>query len=205
MRAVTKLGLGVAAIGGIAAAAFAVAFPTPPATPPMAAAEAAKRTAWDFGLTAIDGEPMPMRAYRGKVVLLVNTASFCGFKKQFAGLQGLQDRYGKAGFTLVGVPSGSFKDQEYGSNKEIADHCATTGIHFPMAEKSAVVGADALPIYKWAAAKVGPDGTPRWNFHKYLIGRDGRLIRGFGTTVDPSDPALNAAIAGALRARPART
>ena len=74
-----------------------------------------------------------------------------------------------------------------------------------MAEKSAVVGADALPIYKWAAAKVGPDGTPRWNFHKYLIGRDGRLIRGFGTTVDPTDPALNAAIAGAIKARPART
>jgi len=205
MRLRTKLGLGLAAIGGIGAAAFAVGFPTPPATPPMAAAEAARKTAWDFTLTAIDGAPMPMKAYRGKVVMLVNTASFCGFKKQFAGLQGLQDKYGKAGFTLIGVPSGSFKDQEYGSNKEIADHCTTTGIHFPMAEKSPVVGAQALPIYKWAAAKVGADDTPRWNFHKYLIGRDGRLIRAFGTTTDPTDPALNAAIGTALKARPART
>ena len=204
MRTLARLGLGVAAIAGVAAAAFAVAFPAPPATPPMPAAEAARRTAWDFNLVAIDGEPMPMKAYRGKVVLLVNTASFCGFKKQFAGLQGLQDRYGKAGFTLVGVPSGSFKDQEYGSNKDIAKECATTGIRFPMAEKSAVVGTSALPIYKWAAARVGPDGTPRWNFHKYLIGRDGRMIRAFGTTVDPGDAGLNAAITTAIRARPAR-
>lgn len=200
MRRVAKLGLGVALACGVAAAALAVAFPTPPATPPMSAAEAARRTAWDFNLTAIDGEPMPMKAYRGKVVLLVNTASFCGFKKQFAGLQALQDRYGPQGFTLIGVPSGSFKDQEYGSNKEIADHCQTTGIRFPMAEKSPVVGAQALPIYKWAAAKVGAGDTPRWNFHKYLIGRDGRLIRAFGTTTDPSDPGLNAAIGEALKA-----
>ncbi|WP_076073035.1 glutathione peroxidase [Sphingomonas montana] len=204
MRKLAKFGLGLAAAGGIAAAAFAAVFPTPPATPPMAAAEAARKTAWDFNLVAIDGEPMPMKAYRGKVVLLVNTASFCGFKKQFAGLQALQNQYGKAGFTLIGVPSGSFKDQEYGSNKEIADHCQTTGIKFPMAEKSPVVGAGALPIYKWAAAKVGADNTPRWNFHKYLIGRDGRLIRAFGTATDPTDPALNAAIMTAIRAKPAR-
>ncbi|GGE92854.1 glutathione peroxidase [Sphingomonas prati] len=204
MRKLAKFGLGLAAAGGIAVAALAVGFPTPPATPPMAAAEAARRTAWDFNLVAIDGEPMPMKAYRGKVVLLVNTASFCGFKKQFAGLQQLQDRYGKAGFTLIGVPSGSFKDQEYGSNKQIADNCQTIGIKFPMAEKSAVVGTSALPIYKWAAAKVGAENTPRWNFHKYLIGRDGRLIKAFGTTTDPTDPALNAAITTAIRARPAR-
>ncbi|RYY42512.1 MAG: redoxin domain-containing protein [Sphingomonadales bacterium] len=196
-----KIALGIAAgVAAIAAVGYAQ-FPSAPPTPPLPAAQAARMTAWDFKLTAIDGAPLPLSAYKGKVVLLVNTASFCGFKKQFAGLQGLQDSYGKQGFVLVGVPSGSFKDQEYGSNKEIADHCNMTGIHFPMAEKSPVVGPQALPIYRWAAAKVGADNTPRWNFHKYLIARNGRTVIPFGTMTDPSDPKLHSAIEAALRAK----
>ena len=205
MRMMARAGLGMTALIVLGVAGLAANFPTPPTTPPMAAAEAAKRTAWDFTLTAIDGEPLPMKSYRGRVLMLVNTASFCGFKKQFAGLQALQEHYGPRGFTLVGVPSGSFRDQEYGGNKQIAEHCQTIGIKFPMAEKSPVVGPQALPIYRWAAARLGPESAPRWNFHKYLIGRDGKLIRSFGSTTDPSDAALRTAVEAALRMPARRT
>ena len=191
---------GGAAICALAAVAYAQ-FPSIPPTPPMAAAEAAKRTAWDFNLVAIDGEPLPMAKFRGKVVMLVNTASFCGFTPQYEGLQKIQTDYAARGFTVLGVPSGNFKDQEYGSNKQISEFCkAKFGIKFPLAEKSEVVGAKAIPLYRWAAAKLGPDNTPRWNFHKYLIGRDGRLIAAFGTRTEPGDPMVRAAIEAALKA-----
>lgn len=199
-----KVAIGL--VGGCAllAAVGYAQMPAVPPTPPMPAAEAAKRTAFDFNLVAIDGAPMPMKAYRGQVVMLVNTASFCGFTPQYAGLQAVHDAYKAKGFTVVGVPSGDFKGQEYGSNKEIAGFCSSKGVKFPLAEKSEVVGAKALPIYRWAAAKLGPDKTPKWNFHKYLIGRDGRLITAFGTRTEPTDPAVRAAIEAALKAKPAR-
>ena len=191
---------GVAALAGIAWAQM----PSIPPTPPMPAAEAAGRSAWDFNLTAIDGAPLPMKQFRGKVVLLVNTASFCGFTPQYEGLQKTQDAYAAKGFTVLGVPSGDFKNQEYGSNKEIAGFCKAKGVRFPLAEKSEVVGAKAIPIYRWAAAKLGPDNTPRWNFHKYLIGRDGRLIAAFGTRIEPTDPKITTAIEAALKAPAAK-
>jgi glutathione peroxidase len=199
-----KTMIGAAAICALAAVAYAQ-FPSIPPTPPMAAAEAAKRTAWDFNLVAIDGEPLPMAKFRGKVVMLVNTASFCGFTPQYEGLQKIQTDYAAKGFTVLGVPSGNFKEQEYGSNKDISEFCkAKFGIKFPLAEKSDVVGAKAIPLYRWAAAKLGPDNTPRWNFHKYLIGRDGRLIAAFGTRTDPGDPKIRAAIEAALKASPGK-
>lgn len=191
---------GAIAIGVTAAVGYAQ-FPTVPATPPMAAAEAARHTAWDFDLTAIDGAPLPMAKFKGDVVLLVNTASMCGFTPQYEGLQKVQDTYAKRGFTVLGVPSGDFKNQEYGSNKEIAAFCKTKAVKFPLAEKSDVVGPQALPIYRWAAAKLGAQNTPKWNFHKYLIGRDGRLIAAFGTRTEPTDPKVTAAIEAALNAK----
>jgi glutathione peroxidase len=146
-----------------------------------------------------------MAKFRGKVVMLVNTASFCGFTPQYEGLQKIQTDYAAKGFTVLGVPSGNFKEQEYGSNKDISEFCkAKFGIKFPLAEKSDVVGAKAIPLYRWAAAKLGPDNTPRWNFHKYLIGRDGRLIAAFGTRTDPGDPKIRAAIEAALKASPGK-
>ncbi|PTQ10989.1 glutathione peroxidase [Sphingomonas oleivorans] len=191
--------LAVAGAGAVAYAKFDV-----PPTPPMAAAEAAKLNAFDFRLVAIDGAPLPMNKFRGKVVLLVNTASKCGFTPQYEALQKVHSDYAPKGFTVLGVPSGDFAGQELATNKEIAGFCkATFGIRFPMAEKSDVVGPNALPIYRWAAAKLGPDNTPKWNFHKYLIGRDGRLIAAFGTKTTPDDPAVKAAIEAALKA-PAR-
>lgn len=191
---------GLAMLGAVAWAQL----PAVPATPPMAAAEAAKRSAWDFSLTAIDGAPLPMKQFRGRVVMLVNTASFCGFTPQYDGLQKLHDSYAARGFTVLGVPSGDFKNQEYGSNKEIAGFCKAKGVRFPLAEKSDVVGPNALPIYRWAAAKLGPENTPKWNFHKYLIGRDGRLITAFGTRTEPDDPRVKAAIEAALKASSAK-
>ena len=171
----------------------------PKATPPLA--DAAKHTAWDFRLTAIDGEPMPMSKFKGQVVLLVNSASKCGYTPQYEGLQKIHTEYLARGFTVLAVPSGDFLGQELASNKEISGFCQTKfGIKFPMAEKGHVVGPEAIPLYRWAAARLGADNTPKWNFHKYLIGRDGRLIAAFPTKTEPTDPAVRTAIEAALKA-----
>lgn len=203
MKKRTGIILGVAALAA-AGAAFAVPKFLIPSTPPLA--DAASKRVGDFTLTAIDGAPLPMKQFAGKVVLLVNTASFCGYTPQYDGLQKLQTSYEGKGFTVVGVPSGDFLSQEYKSNKEISTFCkAKFGIKFPLAEKGDVIGKNAIPIYRWAAAILGQDNTPRWNFHKYLIGRDGRLIAAFGTKTTPQDPAVTGAIETALRAAPAKT
>lgn len=187
----------VIALGVAGAVGYAQMKPTP--TPPLP--EAAKKSAWDFSLVAIDGEPMPMSRYKGKVVLLVNSASKCGYTPQYDGLQKIHLDYQPKGFTVLAVPSGDFLGQEFASNKEISGFCQTKfGIKFPMAEKGHVVGPKAIPIYRWAAARLGPDKTPRWNFHKYLIGRDGQLITAFGTKTEPTDPAVRTAIEAALKA-----
>ena len=167
----------------------------------VAAASQGKKggTVYDYQLTAIDGAPMPLSNYRGKVILLVNTASFCGFTPQYEGLQTLQNSYASRGFTVIGVPSGNFLGQEYASNKQISTFCKTKfGINFPLAEKSDVIGPTAIPLYKWAAAELGMSNIPKWNFHKYLIGRDGRLITAFGTKVHPMDVKVTTAISAAL-------
>lgn len=193
--------LAAAGLIGIATVVYA-ARPEIPATPPMAAAQAAKLSATDFRLTAIDGAPLPMTKFKGQVVMLVNTASMCGFTPQYEALQKIQTEYRPKGFTVVGVPSGDFMGQEYASNSEIAGFCKSKfGINFPMAEKSDVVGPKALPIYKWAAARMGPGNTPKWNFHKYLIGRDGQIVAAFPSKVTPDSPEVRAAIDAALKAR----
>jgi glutathione peroxidase len=157
--------------------------------------------AHQFTLTRIDGRPMPMSQFRGKVVLLVNTASMCGFTPQYEGLQKLHSAMAPRGFTVIGVPSGDFGGQEHGDNARIKEFCETTfGINFPMSEKSVVKGEDAIPIYRWARANLAANNEPRWNFHKFLIGKDGRIIAGFGSRTTPDDPALRAAIERALAA-----
>lgn len=165
----------------------------------LVAAAPAARSAYDFTMTTIDGKPMPFAAYKGKVMLVVNTASFCGFTPQYEGLQALHEAYKDKGLVLVGVPSGDFKGQEYGSNAEIKEFCESKfGIRFPMTEKADVVGPKAAPFYKWAESKMGPDSVPKWNFHKYLVGRDGQLVAYYGSKTNPNDPALKAAIEAAL-------
>lgn len=197
MRSLFWIG-GAALVAAIAGAVGYAQF-RPAATPPLA--DAAKLRAWDFNLVAIDGEPLPMARFKGKVVLLVNSASKCGYTPQYDGLQKVHLDYQAKGFTVLAVPSGDFLGQEFSSNKEISGFCQTKfGIKFPMAEKGHVVGPEAIPIYRWAAARLGGDKTPRWNFHKYLIGRDGQLITAFGTRIDPTDPAVRTAIETALKA-----
>jgi glutathione peroxidase len=196
------IGGAAALVLGVGAAIAATAF-KPAATPALPHAQ--HMTAWNFKLTAIDGEPMPMSKFKGKVVLLVNSASKCGFTPQYDGLQKIHLDYQPKGFTVLAVPSGDFLGQEFESNQDISGFCQTKfGIKFPMAEKNHVIGPKAIPLYKWAAGVLGADKTPKWNFHKYLIGRDGKLIQAFGTKTDPTDPAIRAAIEAALRAPAAK-
>jgi glutathione peroxidase len=158
--------------------------------------------ALQFAFTRIDGAPMPLSQFAGGVLLIVNTASRCGFTPQYRGLQELWTRHRARGLTIIGVPSNDFGGQEPGSNAEIAEFCGRDyGVTFPMAGKERVLGDGAHPFYRWAARQ-RPTETPGWNFHKYLIGRDGRLLGSFATRIAPNDPRLTAAIEQALAQGP---
>jgi glutathione peroxidase len=164
----------------------------------MSGAIAPKR-AYDFDFTAIDGKPLPMSSFKDKVVLVVNTASQCGLTPQYAGLEDLWSDYRDRGFVILGVPSNDFGGQEPGAEAEIQDFCETRfAVDFPMTSKNVVKGDGAHPFYVWAKAGLGEAGEPKWNFHKILVGKDGSLIRGFGSRTEPSDPELRAAIEMAL-------
>ena len=143
------------------------------------------------------------QAHAGKVVLVVNTASKCGYTVQYEGLEALHQRLGSRGFAVIGFPSNDFKGQEPGSGEEIAQFCTLTyGVQFPMYEKVSVTGEDATPLYRALAAATGV--SPGWNFHKYLVGRDGTVLAQFPSKVRPDDPGLLAEIERALSApRPA--
>ncbi|MCW5735009.1 MAG: glutathione peroxidase [Enhydrobacter sp.] len=131
-------------------------------------------------LDDIGGGLMPTKDFSGRVVLLVNTASRCGFSGQYRGLELLWRRYRDRGVIVLGVPSNDFGGQEPGSNEDIRRFCDTTfDITFPLSGKQVVTGSSAHPLYRWAAAQTGMLGTPSWNFHKLLIGHDGRLIDWF--------------------------
>ncbi|MGI4880585.1 MAG: glutathione peroxidase [Janthinobacterium lividum] len=167
-----------------------------------AAAPAGINTAYDVTMTSIDGKPMPFSQYRGKVLLVVNTASFCGFTPQYQALEEAQKTYAAKGFTVIGVPSGDFMGQEYKTNAEIKTFCESKfGINFPLSEKSVVTGKNATPFFAWAAATLGNSEAPKWNFHKYLVGRDGRIVASFGSKVTPDSPEVTAAIEKAIAAK----
>lgn len=169
------------------------------AAPSVAPSKPVDGLAYDFEFTGIDGKPMPLSDFRGKVLLIVNTASFCGYTKQYAGLQELWSRYEKAGLVVIGVPSNDFGEQEPKSEGEIKTFCqGAFGVTFPLTSKQHVVGPDAHPFYKWAAEAMGPAGVPNWNFHKYLVGRDGRLLRSFSTKLSPESPEITGPIEKAL-------
>ena len=147
-----------------------------------------------------DEQPQPLCQYAGKVLLVVNTASYCGFTGQYKGLEDLYARYKDRGLVVLGFPSNDFA-QETGSNAQIADFCENTyGVKFPMFSKTAVIGSGASPLYAWLAAQTGQ--PPKWNFHKYLLDRQGRVVGVFPSKVEPSDPALIKRIS-ALLAEPA--
>lgn len=135
-----------------------------------------------------DEKPQSLCQYSGKVLLVVNTASFCGFTPQYAGLEALHARYKDQGLVVLGFPSNDFA-QERGSNKDIAEFCENTfGVKFPMFTKTVVTGRDAHPFYKRLASEAG--ASPRWNFYKYLIGKDGKVVGSYGSNTSPQDPRL---------------
>jgi glutathione peroxidase len=144
----------------------------------------------DFHATAIDGSDRDLGSYLGEVVLVVNTASQCGFTPQYAGLQALQDTYAERGFTVLGFPCDQFGHQEPGTEAEIASFCESSfGVTFPMFAKIDVNGADAHPLYQWLKDEKGGllGDAIKWNFTKFLIGRDGTVVARFAPQKDPAD------------------
>ena len=155
--------------------------------------------AYDFVFDSIDGEKLPLNAFRGKVILVVNTASRCGFTRQYKALQSLWSKYRNQGLIVLGIPSNDFGRQEPGNESEIKTFCEVNfNVDFPMTSKVNVKGESAHPFYKWARDEMGSIAIPRWNFHKYLIAADGRLIDWFASTTDPESKRLVSAIEALL-------
>ncbi len=159
---------------------------------------------YDFDAIAIDGNHVRFDEFRDRVVLVVNTASACGFTPQFAGLEQLWERYRERGLLIVGFPSNEFGAQDPGSDTEIATFCQKNyGVTFPMMSKVQVNGADAHPLFQWlkvqAPGLLGSEGV-KWNFTKFLVGRDGKAIRRYASTKAPAD--IGADIEAALAVSP---
>lgn len=146
-----------------------------------------------------DDSPQNLCQYSGKVALVVNTASYCGFTSQYQGLEKVYARFQQRGLVVMGFPSNDFGQQEPGNSKQIADLCFNTyGVKFPMFAKSAVTGVQANPLFKELAAQTGQ--SPRWNFHKYLVDRRGKVVGSFPSDTSPEDPKLIAQIEKVLTA-----
>ncbi len=161
-------------------------------------------SAHDFAFRTIDGDPLPLSDFAGHPILLVNTASECGYTPQYEGLQALWERYRDRGLIVLGVPSNDFGAQEPGDEAAIKTFCETTyGVGFPMTAKEPVIGGDAHPLYRWIVESVGEAASPEWNFHKYLIGADGELVELWPSSIEPLDDVvvgtIEAALAGAGR------
>ena len=160
---------------------------------------AAASTAHDFSFTSIDGGDLSLETYRGKVVLLVNTASMCGFTGQYEGLQSLWTEYKEKGLVVLGVPSDDFGGQELDDATQVKEFCMLNyGIDFPMTDIVHVKGPSAHPYYKWVAAAHGGLAVPRWNFHKHVIDGNGDLVDWFASTTGPKSGRLRKAIESAL-------
>ncbi|MES3028712.1 MAG: glutathione peroxidase [Pseudomonadota bacterium] len=155
--------------------------------------------AYDFEFHTIDGAPLPLETYRDKVVLVVNTASQCGLTPQYEGLEKLYSDYKDQGLVVLGVPCNQFAGQEPGTEAEIKDFCETKfNIDFPLTAKADVKGDTAHPFYKWAKDVLGEPAEPVWNFHKILVGKDGKLIRAFVPRTEPLDDEVVGAVKAAL-------
>ena len=163
----------------------------------LAAELLAAPSIYDFTLNSIAGAPAPLAAYRGKVLLLVNVASYCGYTPQYQGLEALYEKYKDRGLVVIGFPANNFGQQEPGTNAEIKDFCERTyKVKFPMYAKISVLGADKAPLYRYLTAAMG--GEIQWNFTKFLIGRDGKIITRFESPVTPESDEVRAAIETAL-------
>ncbi|HET8694417.1 MAG: glutathione peroxidase [Burkholderiales bacterium] len=187
------LGIVGAGLGGLG-----VAHAQPPAAPAVASAPGSCSPLLNKTFLRLqDEKPQPLCQYAGKVILVVNTASKCGFVGQFDGLEALYAKYKDRGLVVLGFPSADFMRQEFDSSKQIADFCQNTyGVKFPMFAKSHVSGDEPNALF---ADLIRITGTkPKWNFYKYLIGRDGKTVQVFATTTDPKEPEFVAAVERAL-------
>ncbi len=177
-------GLGLTTVLGFAGMAYLAA---------MGGAVAAEGSAYDYEFTSIDDAPLPLEQYRGKTVLLVNTASECGFTPQYEGLQALWEEYRDQGLVVLGAPSNDFGGQEPGDEKEIKKFCEVNfNINFPLTSKIVTKGDDAHPFYQWARGETG--SGPQWNFHKYLINPQGKLVGSYPSIVKPMSTKIRKAV-----------
>jgi glutathione peroxidase len=163
---------------------------------------AAEKTVYDFTLNSIEGQATPLASFKGKLVLLVNVASRCGFTPQYAGLEALYEKYKDRGFVIVGIPANNFGAQEPGSNQEIKTFCTSKyHVTFPMMSKVSVKGSDITPLYAFLTDKSSnpkTGGDIGWNFTKFLVGPDGRVIARFDSEVEPDSKDLTSAVEKAL-------
>ena len=181
----------------IAAALVAAAEPSRMA---WAEGNVSRMTAYAFSFPALSGADIRLAEFSGRPMLIVNTASLCGYTPQYAGLQELWSEFGERGLVVIGVPSNDFGGQEPGGPTEIAETAQHHyGVTFPIAGKVSVKGPNAHPFYRWAA-EARPKEVPRWNFHKYLIGREGYISEVFAESVEPTDTRVKTAIARSLAA-----
>jgi glutathione peroxidase len=190
MTFVRRMLVRLRSLSPLALALAALAWPSSAA---LAQTGASRVSAHAFAFKALDGSDIRLIAQAGKPILVVNTASLCGYTPQYAGLEALWSRYRARGLLVIGVPSNDFGGQEPGGVAEITHTAQQYGVSFPLAQKAAVQGAAAHPFYRWAAME-RPGDSPRWNFHKYLIDGDGRIVASFPAAVAPTDPRLIAAI-----------
>lgn len=163
----------------------------------------AASSVYDFTLPSIDGAPSPLSAYKGKVLLLVNVASKCGFTPQYKGLEALYEKYKDQGLVVIGFPANNFGGQEPGTNDEIKTFCSRTyHVSFPMYAKISVKGEDKAPLYQYLTGKdANPttSGEIGWNFTKFLVDKNGKVIARFDSKVTPESPELTSAVENALR------
>ena len=155
-------------------------------------------TAYAFSFTGLEGDPIRLADFAGKPIMVVNTASLCGYTPQYTGLEQLYERFRDRGLAMIGVPSNDFGGQEPGGPAEISETANKEyGVRFPLAAKADVIGPNAHPFYKWAATE-RPLELPKWNFHKYLLGRDGHIAAVFPTQVEPMEARVVDAVAKEL-------
>jgi glutathione peroxidase len=166
---------------------------------------AGDKTVYDFTLNSIDGQATPLSSYKGKVVLLVNVASRCGFTPQYTALEALYEKYKDRGFVIVGIPANNFGSQEPGTNQEIKTFCTSKyQVTFPMMAKVSVKGSDITPLYQFLTDKaLNPKtgGEIGWNFTKFLVDADGKVVARFDSAVKPESPEVSSAIEKALASR----
>ena len=163
---------------------------------------AAEKTVYDFNLNSIDGQPTALSTFRGKVMLIVNVASRCGYTPQYSGLEALYEKYKDRGFVIVGIPANNFGAQEPGTNQEIKTFCtAKYHVTFPMMAKVSVKGSDITPLYAFLTDRSthpSTGGEIGWNFTKFLVGPDGKVLGRFDSAVEPDSKELISAVEKAL-------